>query len=675
MIFTSLTVENFGVFHGRQTVQLAPRPPCSIILFGGKNGAGKSTLFEAIRLCLYGPLALGGRVSKDAYLNYLDGRIHSSPSLLIQPTYASVTLEFQYADVEALHLYTVTRSWERRSSQKIVEQLEVLRDGTPLDELAGEHWQDFVRDLIPLGVSQLFFFDGEKIQQLAEDTSDQQTLAEAIKSLLGLDITERLQTDLSLYLSRLTKASRNNPLASQADELQQEINGVQKEIKELQASREKLQAEAEGLGSAIAQIEKEITAEGGTFARNRESLLKQEEKLKTQIDQHEDLIRQLCNGLLPFAIVPRLCSQLKDQLLQEEQQAKIESGQALLKTAQEELQQRLVADDFWKTLPKVSKAAKEKIHGHFLEALEVPLQLEQAGQIEIVHQLSPPDQRQIFSWIDQATNGYSKPVHESAREIENLSRKLHQAKERLRKIPAEDVLNPLLEKLHVQHQALVETSKQTLLIDEKMKVAETRLSGLQRQYGQIAEKLAAQATQASQVKLAQNAQAVLEEYQAKLIEKKVSQLERAVSECFNTLCRKKDALRRMTIDPKGFSVTLYDRKNQPLAKSKLSAGEKQIYAISMLWALAKTSGRPLPIIIDTPLARLDSDHRKLLVEHYFPAASHQVLILSTDTEVDHPYFTALQRDVAHAYHLDFDPVEGSTTAKSGYFWKGTHEAR
>ena len=675
MIFTSLTVENFGVFHGRQTVQLVPRPPRSIILFGGKNGAGKSTLFEAIRLCLYGPLALEGRVSKDAYLNYLDGRIHSSPSLLIQPTYASVTLEFQYADVEALHLYTVTRSWERRSSQKIVEQLQVLRDGTPLDELAGEHWQDFVRDLIPLGVSQLFFFDGEKIQQLAEDTSDQQTLAEAIKSLLGLDITERLQTDLSLYLSRLTKASRNNPLASQADELQQEINGVQKEIKELQASREKLQAEAEGLGSDITQIEKEITAEGGTFARNRESLLKQEEKLKTQIDQHEDLIRQLCNGLLPFAIVPRLCSQLKDQLLQEEQQAKIESGQALLKTAQEELQQRLLTDDFWKTLPKVSKAAKEKIHGHFLEALEAPLQLEQAGQIEIVHQLSPPDQRQIFSWIDQATNGYSKPVHESARELENLSRKLHQAKERLRKIPAEDVLNPLLEKLHVQHQALVETSKQTLLIDEKMKVAETRLSGLQRQYGQIAEKLAAQATQASQVKLAQNAQAVLEEYQAKLIEKKVSQLERAVSECFNTLCRKKDALRRMTIDPKGFSVTLYDRKNQPFAKSKLSAGEKQIYAISMLWALAKTSGRPLPIIIDTPLARLDSDHRKLLVEYYFPAASHQVLILSTDTEVDHPYFAALQRDVAHAYHLDFDPVEGSTTAKPGYFWKGTHEAR
>ena len=61
----------------------------------------------------------------------------------------------------------------------------------------------------------------------------------------------------------------------------------------------------------------------------------------------------------------------------------------------------------------------------------------------------------------------------------------------------------------------------------------------------------------------------------------------------------------------------------------------------MLWALGRTSGRPLPVIIDTPLARLDSDHRRLLVENYFPQASHQVILLSTDTEVDQLYFDLL----------------------------------
>ena len=79
MILTSLTVENFGLFRGGHTLQLAPCPARPIVLFGGKNGAGKSTLFEAIRLCLYGPGACGSRISREDYLAYLDGRIHSSP--------------------------------------------------------------------------------------------------------------------------------------------------------------------------------------------------------------------------------------------------------------------------------------------------------------------------------------------------------------------------------------------------------------------------------------------------------------------------------------------------------------------------------------------------------------------------------------------------------------------
>ena len=118
---------------------------------------------------------------------------------------------------------------------------------------------------------------------------------------------------------------------------------------------------------------------------------------------------------------------------------------------------------------------------------------------------------------------------------------------------------------------------------------------------------------------------------------------------------------------------LYDKHGKPLPKAQLSAGEKQIYSIAMLWALAKVSGRPLPVIVDTPLARLDSDHRRLLIEEYFPTASHQVLILSTDTEVDQSYFSHLRRSISHAYHLEFDSVENTTMITDGYFWKTNDE--
>src|SRR5258708_8040249 len=162
MRFTNLTIENIGTFRGRHSIALETQPGRPVILIGGKNGAGKATLLEAIRLCLYGPMASADRISKDDYLRYLHSKIHSNPNSIVQPTAASVTLDFQYGDMDGLHNYSVSRSWEKRSGLRVVENLSIQRDGKPLDEIASEHWQDFLRDLIPPGLSQFFFFDGEK---------------------------------------------------------------------------------------------------------------------------------------------------------------------------------------------------------------------------------------------------------------------------------------------------------------------------------------------------------------------------------------------------------------------------------------------------------------------------------------------------------------------------------
>lgn len=123
----------------------------------------------------------------------------------------------------------------------------------------------------------------------------------------------------------------------------------------------------------------------------------------------------------------------------------------------------------------------------------------------------------------------------------------------------------------------------------------------------------------------------------------------------------------MSIDPNSFAVTIKGDGGSSVDKADFSAGEKQIYAISMLWALARVSERPLPLIVDTPLARLDKDHRKLLGAHYFPHASHQVIILSTDAEIDETILPILGTHVSKSYELDFDSATRSTTVKQGYF--------
>lgn len=129
------------------------------------------------------------------------------------------------------------------------------------------------------------------------------------------------------------------------------------------------------------------------------------------------------------------------------------------------------------------------------------------------------------------------------------------------------------------------------------------------------------------------------------------------------------------INPETFDVELIDEKGSVINRKLLSAGEKQIYAIAILEALAKTSGRDLPVIIDTPLGRLDSQHRDKLINHYFPFASHQVVLLSTDTEVDERYFVdQLRDDISHAYEIVFNTHTKSSALKPGYFWELTKEA-
>jgi DNA sulfur modification protein DndD len=109
---------------------------------------------------------------------------------------------------------------------------------------------------------------------------------------------------------------------------------------------------------------------------------------------------------------------------------------------------------------------------------------------------------------------------------------------------------------------------------------------------------------------------------------------------------------------------------QILSAERLSAGERQLLAIAILWGLAKASGRPLPTAIDTPLGRLDSAHRDNIVKRYFPFASHQVLLFSTDQEIVGDYLSSLMPWIGRSYILDYTPKTHTTQIREGYFEGG-----
>jgi DNA sulfur modification protein DndD len=164
----------------------------------------------------------------------------------------------------------------------------------------------------------------------------------------------------------------------------------------------------------------------------------------------------------------------------------------------------------------------------------------------------------------------------------------------------------------------------------------------------------------------------LKQFRTRVIRRHVSNMEALMLEAFRTLLRKSDLVYGLTIDPQTFQVSLTGRGQQILPFDRLSAGERQLLATALLWGLARASGRPVPTVIDTPLGRLDSSHRRHLVERYFPMASHQVLLLSTDEEIVGPYHRALIPFVARHYRLAHDEALGHTHIQPGYF--ETYEA-
>jgi len=318
MLLRRLSLTNFGTYGGQQSIDLRTCGPTNIVLFGGKNGAGKSTLLEAIRLCFYGHLSDRSLFSREKYERYLDERVHRDPRSVIQPRFAAVGVEFEYGEQDATHIYEVTRSWERRNGSKVTELFQLAKDGHPVTDVSADHWQDFVRDLIPPGVSDLFFFDGERIQHLAEGTHDQETLSDAVKNLLGADLIERLQADLGIYRSNLTKLQSSTDESAALQALEEKVRATTQQLVPLEQETVQLDSTVIELQTRVSRAEAELATWGGNLSKDKDRLQQERARLRAQKDLLESQVREHAHALLPVALAPRLTAALLDQLRRED---------------------------------------------------------------------------------------------------------------------------------------------------------------------------------------------------------------------------------------------------------------------------------------------------------------------------------------------------------------------
>lgn len=659
MIFDEIVLHNFGVYRGRHVVQLAPPSPRKpVILIGGLNGGGKTTFLDAIHLGLYGKRA---RCSNRGALPY-DEYLRRSINRDVDPSDgAAVEVQFRQRSEGEEHVYRIHRSWSA-GTNGANERVEVVRDGV-YDRVLTDAWPEVIEEFIPVSMSNLFFFDGEKIEEFADLENSTRLLSTAVNSLLGLDLVDRLATDLGVLEGRHRHALKNDLERRQIEEAEAELGRLESLRQDVVARRAGKQNEVDRLEKCLREIDSRYTNEGGRLYEGRQGIHKERSTAERRLRQVEEDLRELAAGAAPLLLV-------EEFLAAADRQARVESAAQQAST----LNQVLIDRDARLLEKARSYSAPPAVItrlDRFLSAdrgeraatarAETYLHLEAEGRETLSRLVEFPllseTRKQIFRLV---------------RESDEIKSQLVDLDRKIAGIPAEEALKPIIEELHATKAALDREKMQLAALDLELERATRERDQKRAVWVTQAEKTLEKRLEQDDVeRIVSHSQAVqrtLKRFRVAVVERHVSRIEQLVLDSFRQLLRKKSLISGLKIDPQRFSLELIGNDGSVISPDRLSAGERQLLAVSMLWGLARASGRPLPAVIDTPLGRLDAAHRINLIERYFPFASHQVLLLSTDEEIDERYYETLKPWIGHTYNLEFDDARGVTEIRSGYFW-------
>ncbi|MFJ6439506.1 DNA sulfur modification protein DndD [Streptomyces sp. NPDC091649] len=667
MLLRKITLEEFGAYRGKQSLDLTVKKNKPIILIGGLNGCGKTTLLDAIQLVLYGPRARCSSRGNKSYETFLRESINRQHD----PTRgASITLEFTVTVDAKVHYYKVDRSWHT-SSKSLKEFLNVQVDenygdkgqetcraqpGLKYSRHLSQGWADHVEDLLPLEVASLSFFDGEKIESLADPERAATVIESAIHSLLGVSTVEQLRTDLLALQRRQKLSDEEQHLMDNIHAQEQELASVQAELDvaaQERADRARTFRKAErDLGS----LEDEFKKEGGGLFERRVELDAERRRAAGQLADLRTSLIQLAAGPLPFLLMGTQLKELRKQAKHEHSAA--EAGQVLdVLTERDEWLLKLLPESARNEV--MEKLDQDRAKRSESTALKVDLGLphDALAQISVLDEGLVRDRARAAQLLEQAAS--------ASEEVDQLDRQLAGVPEQSKVEALQDARDEQIQKVARIQEGIARDDQRILELKRRRENVTAALERAHKSFVQT--KVKAEEVERI-IKYSEKARSTLERFGEALLQRHINRLEVAVLQSFKELMRKQGLVHDLRIDTDKFTLTLCDGEGEALDPGRLSAGERQLLAVSLLWGLMKVAGNRLPSVIDTPLGRLDSRHREHLVDRYFPHASEQVLLLSTDEEIDEYLLGRLKKSVAHTYTLVHDDSNFTTRVVDGYWW-------
>ena len=641
MIIKRLVLHNFGVYAETNEFRFKTKKP--IVLIGGLNGRGKTTFLNAILLSLYGANSFAYKESKyNAFGQYLKSYVNTADGT--NQTY--IEIEF-VIDKVSTDKYIVRREWDGNKA-RISDKVTVLKNNK-YDAFLTENWDMYIESIIPSALSNFFFFDGEQIADLATDETNDQ-IKESIKSLLGINVIDTLQKDVGRVNNNVRKTLGARLNQKEADRLK---NNLEKATESIETLSEKITFANKELGSLkqeLEELENDYRVNGGEAYESEANQREKKTKLLSEISQLNQNLAELAGGILPLALLPNLIDAID---VNSRKETRAEVDRIAVEQIKEYAEMYPTDESINSFIDFIVQKSKEAV-------VSSRYGLSQNARYG-VSQLNA-------SLIDEAIKDARKTLKEKA----SKQKKLDEIENYL----SLDIDGSKIGKIAAQKKNKeIEISK----VEESIRIMQEELKSLHgnqmkasAEYNRFIEKeLEVMGTSEDSERILKYTalmDQVFEKYKIRLQENKLSELASTITACYKKLANKGNLIDQVKIDSMTLNFYYFDKYGSEVNKASLSAGEKQLMVVCILWGLAICSKKKLPVIIDTPLGRMDSNHRSALIKKYFPKASEQTIILSTDTEIDRNYYEMMKPNIGDEFTLIYDDEAGSTSIHHGYLF-------
>lgn len=717
MIINSITIKNFKSYEDETTFSFAPKNNKNIILIGGENGAGKSTLFEAIKLCIYGPTIYGYLGQNHNYLSKIENCINDN-AFKNENVDCSIEISLSFTEGTKINNYYLKRSWNYKK-QKIHEYFEVSLNGEVLDKEGKLYFDKYLKSVIPPSLFDFFFFDGEQLSDFFTGKNASANLKEAVLDLFNYDTFEVLKKQLTSYQRTQTKTT--NKLAEAQgtfDNLSASVKTIKNDIDKLEKFILLNEDLADNLIIKRTKLEEDFKNSGGLLDSERAALNSKITQLENERTNIHQSIKDFCNDTLPFILVRSILEDTKEQISKEESLHSYIS-------IKDKLSGSIIKESLLKH--NLANTSDDSIYNTLANTmLSNMFDIEKLKNVSNILNLSPEDKNSVMFTCNTITSKHQSYKQEIANRFSRtaqISSKLKDLREKLNSTIPEDILNSYLESIHsineeinkVQNNLTVDKTE----LDEKSEELKSKEYNLVRARNEYAALL----QNSNVLGMSANLIAYLEELLSNLTRDKIILIQDEFIRMFSTIIRKNDYVNNIVIDD-NFNATLYIDKSYNTTellnmiknhgynglskkygskfledlykhynvttveqlKDKLSYdafniislstkvnvndfsnGEKQIYILCLIWAIIKSSGVEIPFIIDTPYARIDNTHRTALSTDYLPNISKQVIVLSTNKEIDSEMYKVIKPYVCNEYLLLYNTNLRKTEIKNGYF--------